>query len=119
MPDPVSHGPGPARCPAFGSGLGIGCCLVRTGGGGDVRRGRARRPAADLGMLAVRSKAGTVGCPYGARSVATVRGSVGTHPLLLAFGNSLGGLGCPVAVRVGHPASDLGLVLGGCGPLGW
>src|SRR5690349_23128871 len=70
------------------------------------------RPAAGLGMLTVRSSAGTVGCPYWARSVATVRGSVGAHPLLLAFGNSLGGLGGPVAVRerVGR-SGWVGLVL--------
>src|SRR5690349_732119 len=113
-----------ARCCAFWPGLGMGCCLLRTGGGGDVRRGRAGRPAAGLGMLAVRSRAGTVGCPYWARSVATVRGSVGGQRLLLAFGNSLGGLCRSVAVRewVGHfrvrswagggPCS----FFGGCGP---
>src|SRR5690349_22041297 len=84
---------------SYGSISGVGCCLLRTGGGGEVRRGRAGCPAAGLGVLAVRSKAGTVGCPYWARSVATVRGSVGGRRLLLAFGNSLGGLGGPVTVR--------------------
>src|SRR5690349_24025916 len=76
-------------------------------------------PLRVLGWLAVRSSAGTVGCPYWARSVATVRGSVGGRRLLLAFGNSLGGLGGPVAVRerVGpSPRQVLGSFFGGCGP---
>ena len=86
---------------AVPSGLGVGWVAVYCAPAAGVRSvvGGLGRPAAGLGMLAVRSKAGTVGCPYWARSVATVRGSVGGRRLLLAFGNSLGGLGGPVAVR--------------------
>src|SRR5690349_12309611 len=97
---------------------GVGCCLLRTGGGGRSVVGGVGVPLRVLGWLAVRSSAGTVGCPYWARSVATVRGSVGGRRLLLAFGNSLGGLGGSVAVRewVGR-SGWVGLVLRrGAGP---
>jgi len=57
--------------------------------------------------------AGTVGCPYWARSVATVRGSVAGRPLLLPSGQPRGqGLRLPGrgACTGRPPASDFGTV---------
>ena len=61
---------------AFGSRPGMGRRLLRTGGGGEVRRGWASASRAGS-----RSGPGQ-GCPYWALSVATVRGSVGGRPPL-------------------------------------